>query len=363
MITEKLFLDAKELLSQLIAQVSFSKEESGTSQIIQDFFQKKQIPFHCFLNNVWAINKYFDPSKPSVLLNSHHDTVKPNVSWTFDPFTPTEVENKLFGLGSNDAGASLVCLIITFCELYDAKDLPFNLVIAATAEEEISGKNGIEALLKEENFPKIDWAIVGEPTDCQMAIAEKGLVVIDAKSIGKAGHAARNEGINAIYLAMEDILTIKNHTFEKVSPTLGPVKATVTIIEAGKQHNVVPDVCQFTIDCRVNECYTLSEVVEELQSLVKAELTPRSLRLNSSKMEESHPVVKAAKTLKIELFGSPTLSDQSLLNCPSVKIGPGHSGRSHTADEFIYLEELKQGIQTYLQLLLETKKFYPLNSK
>lgn len=363
MVTEKQFLEAKELLSQLIAQVSFSKEESGTSQIIQDFFQKKQIQFHCFLNNVWAKNKYFDTEKPTVLLNSHHDTVKPNVSWTFDPFTPTELENKLFGLGSNDAGASLVCLMVTFCEFYHAKDLPFNLVLAATAEEEISGINGIEALLKEEQFPSIDWAIVGEPTDCEMAIAEKGLVVIDAKSVGKAGHAARNEGINAIYLALEDIQKIKNHIFKKVSPTLGSVKATVTVIEAGKQHNVVPDVCHFTIDCRVNECYSLQDVFEELQLLVNAELTPRSLRLSSSKMEENHPVVLAAKSLGIGLFGSPTLSDQSLLQCPSVKIGPGHSGRSHTADEFIYLEELKQGIQTYQQLLKETKKFYPLNSK
>jgi acetylornithine deacetylase len=196
-----------------------------------------------------------------------------------------------------------------------------------------------------------------------MAIAEKGLLVIDAKSIGKAGHAARNEGINAIYVALEDINKIKNHIFKKVSPILGPVKATVTIIEAGKQHNVVPDVCHFTIDCRVNECYSLPEVVDELQALVTSELTPRSLRLGSSKMEEEHPVVLAAKSLKIGLFGSPTLSDQSLLQCPSVKIGPGHSGRSHTADEFIYLDELKQGIQTYQQLLQATKNFYPLNSK
>ncbi|MHA8065466.1 M20/M25/M40 family metallo-hydrolase [Aquirufa sp. ROCK2-A2] len=363
MFTEKQFLEAKELLSQLIASPSFSKEEDGTSQLIQKFFQQKNIPFHVYLNNVWAVNKAFDSNKPTVLMNSHHDTVKPNASWNEDPFQATIKDNKLFGLGSNDAGASLVCLISTFCAFYEAAELPFNLVLAATAEEEISGKNGIEALLKVENFPKIDWAIVGEPTDCQLAIAEKGLVVIDAKVVGKAGHAARNEGINAIYLAMDDILKIKNHSFEKVSNMLGPVKTTVTVIEAGKQHNVVPDVCHFTIDCRVNECYTLEEVVAELQGMVQAELSPRSLRLSSSKMEQNHPVVRAAKVLGMETFGSPTLSDQSLLTCPSVKIGPGHSGRSHTADEFIYLEELKQGIQTYQQLILATIQFYPLNSK
>jgi acetylornithine deacetylase len=363
MFTEKQFIETKELLSQLVACPSFSKEEEGTSQIIQAFFQQKNIPFHVHLNNVWAVNQAFDSTKPTVLLNSHHDTVKPNASWTEDPFQATQKAEKLIGLGSNDAGASLVCLISTFCTFYESPDLPFNLVLAATAEEEISGKNGIEALLQAENFPKIDWAIVGEPTDCQLAIAEKGLVVIDAKSVGKAGHAARNEGVNAIYSAIEDILTIKNHSFAKVSNTLGPVKTTVTVIEAGKQHNVVPDVCHFTIDCRVNDCYTLEEVVKELQSLVNSELTPRSLRLSSSKMEETHPVVLAAKELGIERFGSPTLSDQSLLACPSVKIGPGHSGRSHTADEFIYLEELRQGIQTYQKLIIETIKFYPLNSK
>jgi acetylornithine deacetylase len=363
MYNENQFLEAKTLLSQLIACPSFSREEEGTCQILQAFFEKKNIPFHGLMNNIWAVNKHFDTQKPTVLLNSHHDTVKPNASWTENPFEATFKDDKLIGLGSNDAGASLVCLISTFCAFYDSSDLPFNLVLAATAEEEISGKNGIEALLQAENFPKIDWAIVGEPTDCQLAIAEKGLVVIDAKSLGKAGHAARNEGVNAIYLAIEDIHTIKNHSFSKVSNTLGPVKTTVTVIEAGKQHNVVPDVCQFTIDCRVNDCYTLEEVVEELQSLVNSELTPRSLRLSSSKMEETHPVVLAAKEMGIECFGSPTLSDQSLLKCPSVKIGPGHSGRSHTANEFIYLEELKQGIQTYQKLLIETKKFYPLNSK
>jgi acetylornithine deacetylase len=277
--------------------------------------------------------------------------VKANASWTFDPFQATEQEGKLIGLGSNDAGASLVCLAATFISFFAKENLGFNLVMAATAEEEISGTGGIEALLNSSEFPHIDFAIVGEPTDCAMAIAEKGLMVVDAKVKGIAGHAARNEGVNAIYLALEDIQNIQNHSFAHVSELLGPVKTTVTVINAGKQHNVVPDVCDYVIDCRVNECYTLEEVLAELKTIVQAELTPRSIRLNSSKMEETHPLIQAAKAVGIPLFGSPTLSDQALLTIPSVKIGPGHSGRSHTADEYIFLDELKQGIQTYQNLL------------
>jgi acetylornithine deacetylase len=254
------------------------------------------------------------------------------------------------GLGSNDAGASLVCLISTFCHFYEAK-LPFNLVIAATGEEEISGANGIESLLNSSEFPNISWAIIGEPTDCQLAIAEKGLMVIDAVSKGKSGHAAREEGINAIELAIEDISKINAFKFPKISALLGPVKTTVTVINAGEQHNVIPEICEFSIDCRVNECYTLEEILETLQKLVKAELKPRSLRLKPSKIASDHPIVQAAEKLGIQTFGSPTLSDQALLHCPSVKIGPGHSGRSHTADEYILLDELKQGIQTYQTLI------------
>jgi len=243
-----------------------------------------------------------------------------------------------------------VCLISTFCHFYEAQ-LPFNLVIAATGEEEISGANGIESLLNSNQFPEISWAIIGEPTDCQLAIAEKGLMVIDAVSTGKSGHAAREEGINAIELAIEDIAIINAFKFPKVSDLLGPVKTTVTVINAGKQHNVIPEICEFSIDCRVNECYTLEEVLETLQKLVKAELKPRSLRLKPSKIDSDHPIVQAAEKLGIQTFGSPTLSDQALLHCPSVKIGPGHSGRSHTADEYILLDELKQGIQTYQTLI------------
>jgi len=356
MYQESQFLAAKNLLAQLIACPSLSKEEHGTAQILVDFFTGQGIPSNRLGNNIWANNLYFDASKPTILLNSHHDTVKANASWTFNPLTATEQEGKLIGLGSNDAGASLVCLISTFVSFYALENLEFNLVLAATAEEEISGTGGIEALLNSGDLPSINFAIVGEPTDCAMAIAEKGLLVVDAQVKGIAGHAARNEGVNAIYLALEDIQNIQNHSFARVSDLLGPVKTTVTVINAGKQHNVVPDVCDYVIDCRVNEYYTLEEVLAELKSIVQAELTPRSIRLNSSKMEDSHPIVKAAMDLGLPLFGSPTLSDQALLSVPSVKIGPGHSGRSHTADEFILLDELKQGIQTYQKLLLQVNK-------
>ena len=350
MYTDQQFQDAKSLLAQLLACPSLSREEQGTAAIIQDFLRSRNIPFHSLGNNVWATNQHFDASKPSILLNSHHDTVKPNASWSFEPYAATIQDGKMIGLGVNDAGASLVALITTFCSFYE-HTLPFNLVLAATAEEEISGTGGIESVLKSAEFPEISWAIVGEPTDCQMAIAEKGLMVIDAEVKGIAGHAARNEGVNAIYLALEDINKIKSFEFPEVSPVLGPVKCTVTVINAGKQHNVVPDLCHYTIDCRVNECYSLEQVLEILRDLVQAELTPRSIRLQSSKIPDGHPVLDAATALGITCFGSPTLSDQALMHFPSVKIGPGHSGRSHTADEFIYLEELKQGIQTYQNIL------------
>jgi acetylornithine deacetylase len=348
--SETQFQDAKKLLGQLIACPSMSREEDGTATIIQEFFKSKGIPTHRLHNNVWATNLMFDPTKSSILLNSHHDTVKANPSWTADPLSAKEIDGKLIGLGSNDAGASLVCLILTFCHFYESQ-MPFNLVLAATGEEEISGSHGIESLLNSSEFPEISWAIIGEPTDCQMAIAEKGLMVIDAVSTGKSGHAAREEGINAIDLAIEDILKINAFKFPKISTLLGPVKTTVTVMNAGKQHNVIPEICEFSIDCRINECYTLEEVLETLQKLVKAELKPRSLRLKPSKIDSDHAIVQAAEKLGIQTFGSPTLSDQALLHYPSVKIGPGHSGRSHTADEYILLDELKQGIQTYQTLI------------
>jgi acetylornithine deacetylase len=345
---QALFEDALDLLKNLIETPSLSKEENKTADLIQNFLEKKGIPAHRKDNNVWAFPLFEDNKKPYVLLNSHHDTVKPNSGYTKDPFRAIIEEGKLFGLGSNDAGGCLVSLMATFCHFYN-KALPFNLVLAATAEEEISGKNGIESILGE--LPKFELAIVGEPTLMQMAVAEKGLMVIDATVKGKAGHAAREEGENAIYKALDDLNLIRNYEFKKISPYLGKTKVTATIIQSGSQHNVVPDLCSYTLDLRVTEVYTLEEVFEELKSRLKAELTPRSFRLNSSRIPESHKILKVAEILGIRQFGSPTLSDQALIPFPSVKIGPGDSARSHTADEFIYLQEIEKGITDYIKIL------------
>ena len=348
-------MQVKELLFDLIKTPSFSKEEEGTAKIIQKFFEDLGINTNQIGNNIWVKNKFFDPDKPNLLLNSHHDTVKPKAAWTKDPFLPTLEGNKLIGLGSNDAGASLVCLIQTFVDLYE-NIFPFNILLVASAEEEISGKNGIEVVLNDPNFPKIDFGIVGEPTECKMAVAEKGLMVIDAKCLGMAGHAARNEGINAIDLALEDIQSLKNIHFDKVSDLLGPVKCTVTIINAGEQHNVIPAECHFTIDCRVNEEYSLEEVLGILRNHLKAELTPRSIRLQSSKLATDHPLFLAGKEIGLSHYGSPTLSDQALMPFPTLKIGPGKSERSHTADEFILMEELEEGVNIYKNLISKILK-------
>lgn len=340
---------AINLLEQLIAIPSFSKEEDKSALILQGFFKQFDIPTERKANNVWARNKHFKPELPTILLNSHHDTVRPNSAYTRDPFQAEIIDGKLFGLGSNDAGGPLVCLILTFLHYYDQLNLDFNLIIAATAEEEISGSEGIESIW--ELLPRVDFAIVGEPTLCQMSIAEKGLMVLDCIVRGKAGHAAREEGINAIYEAMKDIEWLKNHRFTKVSPTLGEVKMTTTVIHAGKQHNVVPAECYYTVDVRVTDQYSLEEVLEIIKHNVKAHVTPRSLRMRSSGIPSDHPLVAAAKKLGIPLYGSPTTSDQALIPVPSVKIGPGDSARSHTADEFIYVAEIVKGIDTYIALL------------
>ena len=339
------------LLESLIACRSFSKEEQGTADLIAQHLQSAGVEVHRHGHNVWATSKNPDPSKPNLLLNSHHDTVKPHAQWTSDPFQPLWEEDRLIGLGANDAGASLVCLIQSFLAFYDAKELAFNLVLAASAEEEISGPNGIESLLKQADFPRIDCAIVGEPTQMQVAQAEKGLLVIDALVKGKAGHAAREEGINAIALAMEDIQFLHQQPFERVSPLLGPMKCSVTIIQAGSQHNVVPDECRYTIDCRVNDCYRLEEVMAFLQDKLHAELIPRSLRLPSSHIEDTHALIQTAKALALPCFGSPTLSDQALMPFPSIKMGPGHSGRSHTAGEYILASEIEAGLMGYQTFL------------
>jgi acetylornithine deacetylase len=339
------------LLKKLIETPSFSKEEENTAALIQDFFRQKDIPFQCKRNNIWAYNKYFDTAKPTLLLNSHHDTVKPNKSWTLNPFQALVEDDKLFGLGSNDAGGCLVSLIATFCHFYEREDLAYNIIIAATAEEEISGKEGLEIVIPE--LPEISFAIVGEPTEMHLAVAEKGLLVLDCTAKGTSGHAAREEGDNAIYKAILDIEWIRNYKFPKVSPTLGPIKMSVTIINAGTQHNVVPDTCVFTIDVRATDQYTLEEIIEVIQDNIQSEVSARSIRLRPSSIPMDHPIVQAGLKLGRTAYGSPTTSDQALLTCQSLKMGPGHSERSHTANEFIYLHEIEAGILQYISMLEE----------
>lgn len=349
---------AIELLENLITIPSFSKEELYTANLIEKFLEDHNISPHRIQNNVFAYNQYFDPTKPTILLNSHHDTVKPNPGYTKDPFTPITEDGKLYGLGSNDAGGCLVSLLTTFLYYHGASDLKYNICFAATAEEEISGANGMELFMRESasihslgRHPE-DFAIIGEPTQMQMAVAEKGLLVLDCIARGQAGHAAREEGINALYLALEDINWIKNHTFDKVSPLLGPIKMTVTSINTeNKAHNVIPDTCSFVVDIRVNELYTFDEILDILQQNLKSSIHLRSKRLRSSMIPESHPIVIAGKNLGKKMYGSPTTSDKALVGIPALKIGPGDSARSHTADEYIFIDEIEGGIKEYITLL------------
>lgn len=349
-ITYKLQKQAIELLSQLIATPSFSKEEDATAGIIEGFLSGNGVSVKRYLNNVWAVNKHFNSSKPTILLNSHHDTVRPNTAYTIDPFSPLQRDGKLFGLGSNDAGGSLVSLIAAFLFFNERNDLRYNLVLAATAEEEISGRDGVESLLP--RLPSIDCAVVGEPTQMQMAIAERGLLVLDCVSTGKAGHAARDEGENALYKAIKDIHALQQLQFEKTSELLGAIKLSVTVIEtSNKAHNIVPAECRFVIDVRVNEHYTLEEVIETVRSTIASEVTPRSLRLRSSSIALDHQLVLAGMSLGKTYYGSPTTSDKALMPFPALKIGPGDSARSHTADEYIFIREVEDGITDYIQLL------------
>jgi acetylornithine deacetylase len=344
--------EAIDLLKKLIATPSFSKEEEKTASIITDFLDKQHTNIQCKGNNVWAWNTDFNDSRPTILLNSHHDTVKPNKNYTLDPFSPIEKQGKLFGLGSNDAGGSLVSLFAAFVHFNHHEDLKYNLIFAATAEEEISGTGGIELILPD--LGPIDFAIVGEPTEMQMAVAEKGLMVLDCLAHGKAGHAAREEGDNAISRAIKDIEWFNSYKFDKVSDLLGPNKMTVTVIESdNKAHNVVPAQCRYVVDCRVNELYTFEEMLDTIRSNVKSEVKPRSTRLRSSAIALDHPIVKAGLKLGRTYYGSPTTSDKALMSFPALKIGPGDSARSHTADEFIYIDEIKNGIELYIQLLNE----------
>lgn len=339
------------LLQRLISTPSFSKEEDVVASILEELLKSQGIVVNRNGNNIWALNQNFDPSKKTILLNSHHDTVKPNPQYTRNPFEAEIIDGKLYGLGSNDAGGPLVSLIATFLHFNAQHNLAYNLILAATAEEEISGTGGVESIWA--LLPKIDCAIVGEPTLCQMATAEKGLMVLDCIAKGKAGHAAREEGINAIYEALPDIEWFRTYRYPEVSKTLGPVKMTVSIINAGKQHNVVPAECHFTVDVRVTDCYSLEELLAIIKSNVKCEVTPRSMRMRPSGISADHPLVKAAVKLGITCYGSPTTSDQALIPVPSVKMGPGDSARSHTADEFIYVDEIRQGIDTYISVLNE----------
>lgn len=342
--------DTIGLLKQLIATPSISKQEDNSSALIRIFLEKHGVETQQYLYNIWAKNKYFDVARPTILLNSHHDTVKPNKGYTLDPFSAIEKDGRLFGLGSNDAGGSLVSLIATFLYFYEKENLKYNILLAATAEEEISGHNGIEALLL--HLGKIDCAVVGEPTQMQMAVAEKGLMVLDCTANGRAGHAAREEGDNAIYKAIKDIEWFNAYKFDKVSDLLGPVKMSVTVIETeNKAHNVVPAQCKYVVDCRVNELYTFEEMLDIIRSNVQSEVKPRSTRLRSSAIALDHPLVKAGLKIGRSYYGSPTTSDKALMTFPALKIGPGDSARSHTADEYIYIDEIKEGIELYIQLL------------
>ena len=337
------------LLEQMIASPSFSKEEHLTAELIAHFLEKKGVEIHRELFNVWAFNKYYDPNKPTILLNSHHDTVKPNKDYTRDPFKAAIIEGKLFGLGSNDAGGCLVSLIATFLYFYEKEGMNYNFCLAATAEEEISGQNGLELVIPK--LGELEFAIVGEPTQMHLAVAERGLMVLDCVAHGRSGHAARNEGDNAIFKAIKDIEWFNTFQFPKVSEAFGPIKMSVTMINAGTQHNVVPSTCDFVVDIRVTDAYTNEEVLEIIKQNVTCEVKARSTRLKPSSIAKDHPIVKAGISLGRETYGSPTTSDQALLCIPSLKCGPGDSARSHTADEFVYVQEIKEGIELYIDML------------
>lgn len=347
--TFALYSNALNLLKRLIETPSFSREEDKTADLIQEFLHEHRIPTERQGNNVWSCNRYYGAARQTILLNSHHDTVKPNQDWTLNPFEPLIQDGKLYGLGSNDAGGALVSLIATFVHFYEREDLPFNIVLATTAEEEIIGKDGVESILPK--LGRLDVAIVGEPTELAIAIAEKGLVVLDCTAHGKSGHAARTVGVNAISEAMKDIAWFHSYQFPKESEFLGPVKMTVTMIQAGTQHNMVPDQCTFVVDIRTTDAYTNEEVVEIVRQHVGCNVQPRSTRLRPSQIDIQHPIVQAGKTLGMTTFASPTMSDQTVIPVHSIKLGPGRSERSHTADEFIYLHEIEEGIATYIQLL------------
>nr|WP_315163699.1 M20 family metallo-hydrolase [uncultured Flavobacterium sp.] len=348
---ETLTQEAIALLKALIETPSFSSEEDQTALLIENWFTQNNIPFERENNNVWAFNNYFDKNKPTLLLNSHHDTVKPNQGYTNDPFKAIVDDGKLYGLGSNDAGGCLVSLLATFVHFYSNENLPYNLVMVASAEEESSGKNGLNSVLK--HLPELECAIVGEPTLMQLAVAEKGLLVLDVIVKGTASHAAHNNPDNPIYNAIPVIEWFKTFQFERISEVLGPVKMTITQVSAGKQHNVVPAECHLVVDIRVNDCYNNKEILETVRQHVNAEINPRSMHLNASSIPVSHGLVQAGIALGRTTYGSPTLSDQSVLSCKSLKLGPGETLRSHSANEFIFINEIEEGIQLYIKILTD----------
>lgn len=346
--TDFLTQEAVELLSDLIRTPSISREETQAADLLEGFIQSNGIETTRDGNNIWCMAPSYDYRKPTLLLNSHIDTVKPVSTWKRDPFEATLEKGRLYGLGSYDAGASLVSLLQVFREL-SKQNQPYNLIFLASAEEEVSGKNGIEKILPQ--LPPIHVALVGEPTQMQPAVAEKGLMVLDVTAYGKSGHAARNEGVNAIYKALEDIQWFKDYQFDEQSELLGPVKMSVTVIQAGTQHNVVPDQCHFIVDIRSNEKYSNEEIFKTVCKHIKSEAKARSFRLNSSSIALEHPIIRKATDMGKKPFGSPTLSDQALMKFPSLKMGPGASSRSHTADEYIEIKEIRDAIQTYYDLL------------
>ncbi|MDO4165527.1 MAG: M20 family metallo-hydrolase [Bacteroides sp.] len=341
--------EATGLLQSLIAIPSVSRDEEKAADHLQHYIEMQGMTTGRKGNNVWCLSPMFDLNKPTLLLNSHIDTVKPVNGWRKDPFTPTlESNGKLYGLGSNDAGASVVSLLQVFLQLCRTTQA-YNLIYLASCEEEVSGKGGIECVLPQ--LPPIQFAIVGEPTEMQPAVAEKGLMVLDVTAIGRSGHAARNEGDNAIYKVLDDIAWFRDYRFARESPLLGPVKMSVTMVNAGTQHNVVPDRCTFVVDIRSNECYTNQELFDEIRQHIHCEAQARSFRLSSSHVSTAHPIVQRAIALGRTPFGSPTLSDQALMPFTSLKMGPGKSSRSHTADEFIFIKEIEEAIGMYLELL------------
>lgn len=343
-------MEQLELLKRLIATPSTTGSEQEVSAILKADMESHGYKPECIGLNLLCYGHSYDPAKPTILLNSHMDTVKPVAGWTRDPFTPTIEDGRLYGLGSNDDGAGLVSLLYAFYEL-DSKPQSYNPLFLATVEEERNGQNGMK--LAVQSLPKVDVALIGEPTGMQPAIAEKGLMVLDFTVHGKAGHAARNEGINALYRATELIEKLRTFKFDKVSDLLGPVKFTITMINAGTQHNVIPDTCTFTADVRTNEMYSNHEVFEIIKGLLPewCDVQARSFNLNSSRIDASHPIIRKAVSMGLVPYGSPTLSDQAVLDCPSFKMGPGDSARSHTADEYIGLQELEYALPVYMKLL------------